>query len=124
MMAAIVCRFMHRACFITHPAKDDFSLPSLPHRLDHHPLSSLAVEFGIVDLLPGAEVQPAFGDGDDDLVMHEQAFQVGVAVDLAGAVMVIIRSLGRQLLQPFLDVADQPGFGVVDINRGGDVHRL
>ena len=40
------------------------------------PLASPAVELGVEDLLPRAEVQLPVGDGKDDLVMDEQALQV------------------------------------------------
>lgn len=44
-----------------------------------------------------------------------------VAVGLAGAVMPVVSAEGRQLFEPFLDVGDQPVFGVVDVDPGGDV---
>jgi len=52
----------------------------LTYYLYDHALFSLAVELCVVDLLPGAEVQAAFGDGKDGFVADEQRLQVRVAV--------------------------------------------
>src|SRR5512143_3790440 len=58
-----------------------FPFPALfSHNLHHNPLSPPSVEFGVIHLLPGAEIHRALRDGDDHLVMDEEAFQVRVAV--------------------------------------------
>src|SRR5204863_3282727 len=44
----------------------------LPEHLDDQPLRAAAVELGVEDLLPGAEVEPAVGDWHDRLVMDEE----------------------------------------------------
>jgi hypothetical protein len=36
-------------------------------------------------LFPGAEIEFAFGDGDDDFAAHDLALQMSVGVVLAGA---------------------------------------
>ena len=64
----------------------------LSHHLDHNAFFSPAVEFGVENPLPRPQVQPAFGDGRDDLVVHEEIFEVGVAVGLAGAVVAVDES--------------------------------
>ena len=79
-----------------------------PRYLDQHPLGSLAVELAVEDLLPGAEVELALGDRDDDLAAHDLALQVGVGVVLAGAVVRVALGRGverRQLLEPLGVVA-------------------
>ena len=52
-------------------------------------LSPAAVEFAVEDLFPRAEIEFAFGDGDDDFAAHDLAFHVGVGVVFAGAVVVV-----------------------------------
>ena len=79
-------------------------MESLPDRFHDDPLATLTVELGIEDLLPWFEIQLAGGDGHDDLVVHEDGLQVGVAVVLAGPMMFVVRPRGRELLQPFPDV--------------------
>ena len=57
--------------------------------LDEYPLCSAAVEFSVKDLLPGAEIEAAFRDGDDDFPPHDLAFVVSVGVVFAGSVVVV-----------------------------------
>ena len=45
---------------------------SFAHYLYDHPLVALAIEFGVEDTLPWAEVQPPRSDWNDDLVMDQQ----------------------------------------------------
>ena len=47
-----------------------------------HPLSSSAVEFSVEDLLPGSEIEPAFGNRHDDFASHNLSFHVGIGVVL------------------------------------------
>ena len=51
---------------------------------DDDALAALAVELGVEDALPGAEIELAVGDGQCGLVMEQQRLEVGVAVVLAG----------------------------------------
>ena len=60
---------------------------SLPNDLDENSLSASPVELVVEDMLPGTEVQPAVGDGDDDLAAHDLTLVVGVGVVLTGAVV-------------------------------------
>ncbi len=90
--------------------------------LDHHALAALAVEFGVVDLLPGTEVEPALGDRHQHLVPHQKVFQVGIAVGFAGLVVAIVGAERGEFFKPLVDVGDQAVFGVVDIDSGRDVH--
>src|SRR5262245_56439415 len=60
---------------------------SLAEDLDQDSLRPAAVELAVEDLLPGAEVELAVGDGDDDLAAHDLPLHVGVGVVLAGAVV-------------------------------------
>ncbi len=52
-------------------------------------LSPAAVEFAVEDLFPGAEIEFAFGDGDDDFAAHDLALEMGVGVVFAGAVVAV-----------------------------------
>src|SRR2546427_12677178 len=76
---------------------------------DEDALGALAVEVGIKDLLPGAEVEPALGQSDDDVALQGQVLQEdgGVAFVL-GAVFVVFAD-GRELFEPVLEVAMQAG---------------
>ena len=47
---------------------------SLPHNLNDNSFFALAVEFRVVNLLPGAEIELSFCDGDHDLVVDYHAF--------------------------------------------------
>ena len=97
---------------------------SLPNDLDQHALSAAAVEFAVEDLFPRAEIEFAFGDGDDDFAAHDLAFQVGVGVVFAGAVVVVGagRRVRREFFQPDLVVVMKAALVVVDEDRRGDVH--
>ena len=45
---------------------------SLPHHLHDHSLVALAVELGVEDPLPRAEIEFARGHGNNDFMMDEQ----------------------------------------------------
>ena len=83
---------------------------------------ALAVELGIENLLPGAEVELSVGDWDNDFVVNDQRLQVRVSVVLAGLVMLVVLAEGSQRFQPLVDVLDQAAFIVVDVDSGSDVH--
>lgn len=92
------------------------------HHLDDDALVALAVEFGVENALPRAQIEFACGDGHDHLMMYQQGLQVRVAVVLAGLVVTVVLAEGRQRLQPLVDVVDQARLVVVDVNSGSDVH--
>ena len=94
----------------------------LAHYLNDDAFRTLSVEFGIINLLPGAKIEPALGHRNNHLMMHHQAFQVGIAIGFARAVMTVILAERRQFLQPFVDVGQQPVFGVVHPDAGSNVH--
>ena len=92
---------------------------------DQDTFSPHAVKFAVVDLFPGAEVQFAFGDGDNDFTSHDLALEVCIGVVFAGAVVVVVFRRGverSQVFQPDSKVVEQSAFGIVDEDRGGDVH--
>ena len=64
-------------------------------------------------MLPGAQIEPSLGDGHDDLMMHEEHFQVGVAVVLAGIVVLVVFAEGGEILQPLVDVINESALVVV-----------
>ena len=66
------------------PRFDCYLAGAAPHaeHLDDDALAALAVELGIEDALPGAEVEMAAGDGQGGLVVEQQGLEVGVGVVL------------------------------------------
>jgi len=48
----------------------------LTHHLENHSFSPLPIEFGVVDLLPGSEIEFTLGHWHYHLVMHQQALQM------------------------------------------------
>jgi hypothetical protein len=98
----------------------------LTNNLYKHSLAAVPVELPVKDLFPWAEVEFAFGDGDDDFAAHDLAFEVGVCVVFAGAVVMILAggSMRGEFFEPDLVIVMEAGFVVVDENRCGDVHRV
>jgi hypothetical protein len=45
----------------------------LANDLDQHPLGAPAIELAVENLLPGAKIQVAFGDGHDHFTAHDLA---------------------------------------------------
>jgi hypothetical protein len=86
--------------------------------------SAAAVELAVKDLFPRAEIEFAFGDGDDDFATHDLALKVGVGVIFAGAIVPVGvgRRVRRQFLQPDLVIVMKPALVVVDEDGRGDVH--
>ncbi len=99
----------------------------LSDHLDQNTLGAAAVELAVEDLFPGAEVEFASSDRDDDLTAHHLALMMRVAVVFAGAIVMI--PLGawvvrRQPFKPALVIFVKAGLVVIDEDRGGDVHRV
>src|ERR1035438_3763829 len=80
---------------------DPFGL-SLAHNFNNDAFWAPAVEFGVINLLPRAEIELSIRHGHDHLVVDQQTFQVEVAIGFAGAVMAVIVLIGRQALEPFI----------------------
>lgn len=93
-----------------------------PHNLHNNPLAALSVEFCVINLLPGAKIEPPFCNGNNDFVSYKQAFEVAVAVCFACAVVVVVDVKWRKLFQPLVNVGNKPAFGVVDVDSGCNVH--
>jgi hypothetical protein len=93
----------------------------LPDDLHHHPLAAAAVEFAVEDLFPGAEVEMAFGYGDDYFAAHDLALEVGVGVVLAGAVVLVVLYgvVRREFFEPYLVIVMETALVVVDEDGGG-----
>jgi len=51
--------------------------------------AAAAVEFAVEDLFPRAEIEFAFGNGDDDFAAHDLALEMGVGVIFAGAIVTV-----------------------------------
>ena len=96
----------------------------LADNLYQNAFSAAAVKFAVEDLFPWAEIEFAFGDGDDDFAAHDLALQVGVGVIFAGAIVPVGagRLVWREFFQPDFVVVMEPAFVVVDEHRRGDVH--
>jgi hypothetical protein len=62
----------------------------LSHHFHKHALGALAVELGVKDALPGAEVESALRHRNDHLMVNEDRFQVRVTVVLAGLVVLVV----------------------------------
>ena len=73
------------------------------------------------DQLPGADIEFALGDGDDDFAAHDLALHVSVGVVFAGAVMLVLRRrfVRGEFLQPDVVVVQETVLSIVDVNGGG-----
>src|SRR5262249_9681482 len=92
-------------CCLTLSRIENTSL--LPNHLDQYRLGPMAVELAVENLLPWAEVEFPFRDGDDNLPAHDLPLQVGVGVVLTGAIVVVVVGIGverGQLFQPDAEV--------------------
>jgi len=99
------------------------STPSLPHHFYNHPFPPLSVEFRVVDLLPGPEIQFAVGHGEKYFMMDQQTFQVGIAVRFASAMVPVVPVERRNPFQPVVNILNQAVFGIIHVDPRGDVHR-
>ena len=54
----------HRQCLISDVGTGDVGL--VAHNLDQRAFLATAVELAVEDMFPRAEIEFAFGDGDDD----------------------------------------------------------
>src|SRR2546423_13687184 len=98
---------------------------SLPNNLYKDALFPAAVEFAVEDLFPRAEIELAGGDRDYHFAAHDLAFEVGIGVILAGAVMPVRRwGHAASAFRARPRNRGQTGFIVVDEYRRGDVHRV
>src|SRR5262245_34919468 len=74
-------------------------------RLQDHALAAAAVELGVEDLLPRAEIEPSVRDRKYDLVGHQVPLHVRVRVVLAVVVLVLVnRLVQRQPLKPVVQL--------------------
>jgi len=94
-----------------------------PNDLDEDPFVSAAIELGVENPLPWAQIELSGGYRDDHLVVHQHGFQMRVAVGFTGLVVLIIRIPWSELFKPPVDILDESFFVVVDIDSSCDVHR-
>lgn len=98
-----------------------------PDDFDQYPFITMAIELTVEDLLPGAEVEFALCDSYHHFPAHDLAFQVGICIVFAGAVVVIVIWVGikwRQLFEPDAEVMVQATLIVVDKDAAGNVHAV
>src|SRR5512132_2334753 len=94
---------------------------SLSQCLQNDALGSLAIPFAVEDALPGTEIEPARGDGDDDLVADGQRPEMGGGVVFArsGIVPIPVGFPWRDVvLEPVENVLPETGFMIVDEHGG------
>jgi len=98
--------------------------PSLPNNLHQHALLAPTVKLTIKDLLPRAEVELSFSDGDHHFAAHDGAFEMGVGVVFAGVVVAVLIDgrVGCEAFEPFVEVVMQTALVVVNEDAGADVH--
>lgn len=89
---------------------DSLSFYLLSNDFDDDPFGALPIEFAVEEARPATKVDPAMGDGQDNLVMQQEVFEVGIAVVLTYLVMAIGGIYGCELLCPFHDVAVEARF--------------
>jgi hypothetical protein len=94
----------------------------LTHHFNDDAFRPLTVELGVVNLLPGPEIQFSVRDRDDDLMMNDEAFEVGIAVGFTRAMVVVIVLKRRQLLQLCVNILYQAVFGVIHVDSRCNVH--
>jgi len=90
--------------------------------LDDDPFGALPIEFAVEEARPASKVDPAVGDGQDDLVMQQEVFEVGIAVILSRLMMAIGGIFGCESFCPFHDVVVEAQFLVLDDYRRGEMH--
>ena len=95
---------------------------SLSNDFDDDLFAALPIEFTVEETLPRTKVNPAIGDGQDDLVMEQEVFEVGIAVIFTCLMMAIAGIFGCDSLCPFHDIAVEAGFLVLDDDRCSEVH--
>src|SRR5215213_762697 len=80
----------------------------LAHHLHDHALATLPVEFRVEHLFPGTEIELPRRDRQHHLMAENSSLQVRVRVVFARLVMPVIETRRGELLEPDLDIADQP----------------
>lgn len=92
--------------------------------LDENALPSVSVELPIEDLLPGAKIEFALGDGDHDFAAHDLPFHVRIGVFFSSPVVMILGNWGvrSQLFQPCRVIMKEALLVVVYEYRRGYMH--
>ena len=102
-------RFPRRQSLLVRPS-DLLSFPLLSNDFDDDLFGALPIKFTGEQTRPAAKIDPASGDRQDDLVMQQKVFEVGVAVVFTCLMMAIAGIFGRELLCPCHDVTVEAGF--------------
>src|SRR3989304_6655832 len=97
--------------------------PLFADDLHHHPLAASAVELSVEDLLPRPQIESPLSHRQHHLVVDEGALEMGVAIILAGAVVLVVAAGGSQCLHPLPKVFPGALLVIVDPDSGGNVHR-
>jgi hypothetical protein len=77
-----------------------------------------------MNLFPWSEIEPAFGDGDNDFTAHDLAFDMGIAVIFAGSVVPVcgMGVIGNKSFEPCFIVMVEAGFIVIDDDTCRNMH--
>ena len=80
--------------------------PLLPDDFDQRAFASSAIPLSVEDLFPRAEIEFAFGDGDNDFAAHHLPFEVSIGVILTGVVVTVLAGgfVGGELFKPIFVV--------------------
>src|SRR5574341_1167682 len=108
--------------YSTLAATSTFPRSSFAYDFNEHPLPAAPVELAVEDLLPGTEVQPSVGDGHHHFASHQLPLDVGVAIVLAGLIVLVRAALRGQPFEERIVVLQQALLVVVDVDARGDVH--
>jgi len=105
---------------------DDESLHLVPYDLDQNALRPPAIKFAVEDSLPRSEVEPTFGDGNDDFAAHDLSFVMGVSIILARAVVFVAADwfMWGEFFEPTFVVFVQSTLIVVYEDACGYVHGI
>src|SRR5688572_24601421 len=104
-----------------------FSFPSsFSYDLHQHAFSPAPVELAVKDLFPGAEIQFAVRDRDNDLASHDLSLHMGIGVVFTGIVMMVLIDwfMRREFFEPLFVIVMQAAFIVIDEYGCADVHGI
>src|SRR6056297_1716687 len=99
---------------------------SFTNYFNKYSFGSPSVKLTVVDLFPRAEVKFSVGNSHNHFASHDGTLDMGVPVIFTGSVMAVLaeRFVGGKLFEKIIEILDQSAFGIVDIHRSGNMHRV